>query len=204
MPLYHIFALTANCLVFIKFGASNLLITNPRDMPGFVKELKNIRFTAITGVNTLFNGLLNTPGFEQVDFSHLHLTLGGGMAVQRAVADKWKQVTGTTLAEAYGLTETSPAVCINPLDLRAYNGAIGMPVSSTQVCVKGDDGQTLAMGEIGELCVKGPQVMKGYWQRPEETAKVMDAEGWLHTGDMAKMDEQGYFYICLLYTSRCV
>jgi len=195
LPLYHIFALTANCLVFIKFGASNLLITNPRDMPGFVKELKSTRFTAITGVNTLFNGLLNTPGFEQVDFSHLHLTLGGGMAVQRAVADKWKQVTGTTLAEAYGLTETSPAVCINPLDLRAYNGSIGMPVPSTLVCIKGEDGQILPMGEIGELCVKGPQVMKGYWQRPEETAKVMDDDGWLHTGDMAKMDEQGYFYI---------
>ena len=195
LPLYHIFALTANCLVFMKFGARNLLITNPRDMPGFVKELKSTRFTAITGVNTLFNGLLNTPGFDGVDFSHLHLTLGGGMAVQRAVAEKWKQATGVTLAEAYGLTETSPAVCINPLDLREYNGSIGMPVPSTHVCIKGEDGATLAMGEIGELCVKGPQVMKGYWQRPEETAKVIDADGWLHTGDMAKMDEQGYFYI---------
>src|SRR5690606_28002186 len=128
LPLYHIFALTANCLVFMKFGAHNHLITNPRDMPGFVKELKGSRFTAITGVNTLFNGLLNTPGFDQVDFSRLHLTLGGGMAVQRAVADKWKQITGVTLAEAYGLTETSPAVCINPLDLRDYNGSIGLPV----------------------------------------------------------------------------
>ena len=195
LPLYHIFALTANCLVFMKFGASNLLITNPRDMPGFVKELKGSGFTAITGVNTLFNGLLHTPGFDQVDFSRLHLTLGGGMAVQRAVADKWKQVTGVTLAEAYGLTETAPAVCINPLDLREYNGSIGLPVPSTDVCIKGEDGSILPMGEIGELCVKGPQVMKGYWQRPEETAKVMDAEGWLHTGDMAKMDEHGYFYI---------
>ncbi|ODU52176.1 MAG: long-chain-fatty-acid--CoA ligase [Lysobacteraceae bacterium SCN 69-48] len=195
LPLYHIFALTANCLVFMKFGASNLLITNPRDMPGFVKELKGSGFTAITGVNTLFNGLLHTPGFDQVDFSRLHLTLGGGMAVQRAVADKWNQVTGVTLAEAYGLTETAPAVCINPLDLREYNGSIGLPVPSTDVCIKGEDGSILPMGEIGELCVKGPQVMKGYWQRPEETAKVMDAEGWLHTGDMAKMDEHGYFYI---------
>ena len=195
LPLYHIFALTSNCLVFMKFGAANLLITNPRDMPGFVKEIKSVRFTAITGVNTLFNGLLNTPGFDQVDFSRLHLTLGGGMAVQRAVADKWKQVTGVTLAEAYGLTETSPAVCINPLDLRAYNGSIGLPVPSTQVCIKDDDGNLLPMGEVGELCVKGPQVMKGYWQRPEETDKVMDAEGWLKTGDMARMDEQGYFYI---------
>ena len=195
LPLYHIFALTANCLVFMKFGAANLLITNPRDMPGFVKELKSVPFTAITGVNTLFNGLLNTPGFDQVDFSKLHLTLGGGMAVQRAVADKWKQVTGVTLAEAYGLTETSPAVCINPLDLAAYNGSIGLPISSTTVCIKDDDGNLLPTGEIGELCVKGPQVMKGYWQRPEETDKVIDADGWLHTGDVARMDEQGYFYI---------
>ena len=195
LPLYHIFALTANCLVFMKFGAANLLITNPRDMPGFVKELNSVPFTAITGVNTLFNGLLNTPGFDQVDFSKLHLTLGGGMAVQRAVADKWKQVTGVTLAEAYGLTETSPAVCINPLDLAAYNGSIGLPISSTIVCIKDDDGNLLPTGEIGELCVKGPQVMKGYWQRPDETDKVIDADGWLHTGDVARMDEQGYFYI---------
>ncbi len=195
LPLYHIFALTANCLVFMKFGAQNLLITNPRDMPGFVKELKGSNFTAITGVNTLFNGLLNTPGFNEVDFSRLHLTLGGGMAVQRAVAEKWKKVTGVTLAEAYGLTETSPAVCINPLDLGAFNGSIGLPVPSTDVCIKGEDGAMLPTGEIGELCVQGPQVMKGYWQRPDETAKVIDADGWLHTGDMAKMDEQGYFYI---------
>ena len=195
LPLYHIFALTANCLVFMKFGAHNHLITNPRDMPGFVKELKSVPFTAITGVNTLFNGLLNTPGFDQVDFSRLHLTLGGGMAVQRAVADKWKQVTGCTLAEAYGLTETSPAVCINPLDLREYNGSIGLPVPSTEVCIKDDDGHLVASGEVGELCVRGPQVMRGYWQRPEETAKVIDADGWLHTGDMARADAQGYFYI---------
>ncbi|HTL13539.1 MAG TPA: AMP-binding protein [Thermomonas sp.] len=195
LPLYHIFALTANCLVFMKFGAHNHLITNPRDMAGFVKELKAIPFTAITGVNTLFNGLLHTPGFDQIDFSRLHLTLGGGMAVQRAVADKWKQVTGCTLAEAYGLTETSPAVCINPLDLREYNGSIGLPVPSTDVCIKDEEGRVLPAGEVGELCVKGPQVMKGYWQRPEETAKVMDANGWLHTGDMARMDGNGYFYI---------
>ena len=195
LPLYHIFALTANCLVFMKFGASNLLITNPRDMPGFVKELKSYPFTAITGVNTLFNGLLNTPGFSDIDFSKLHLTLGGGMAVQRAVADNWKKVTGVTLAEAYGLTETSPAVCINPLDIAEYNGSIGLPVPSTDVCIKDEEGRELPVGEIGELCVKGPQVMKGYWQRPEETAKVIDDEGWLHTGDMARMDEQGYCFI---------
>ena len=195
LPLYHIFALTANCLVFMKLGGLNHLITNPRDMPGFVKELKATRFTAITGVNTLFNGLLNTPGFDEVDFSNLKMTLGGGMAVQRAVAEKWKKVTGVTLVEAYGLTETSPAACINPMNLHDYNGAIGLPVPSTDACLKDDDGNIVPLGEVGELCIKGPQVMKGYWQRPEETAKVMDAEGWLHTGDMAKMDEQGFFYI---------
>ncbi|MGV8944312.1 AMP-binding protein [Thermomonas sp.] len=195
LPLYHIFALTANCLVFIKFGARNYLITNPRDMPGFVKEIKSLQFTAITGVNTLFNGLLHTPGFDQVDFSKLHLTLGGGMAVQRAVADKWKQATGCTLAEAYGLTETSPAVCINPPELGAFNGSIGLPVPSTDVCIKDDNGNLLPTGEIGELCVKGPQVMRGYWQRAEDTAQSIDAGGWLHTGDIARMDEQGYFYI---------
>jgi long-chain acyl-CoA synthetase len=196
LPLYHIFALTANCLVFMKLGGINHLISNPRDMPAFVKELQKTRFTAITGVNTLFNGLLNTPGFDQVDFSHLKMTLGGGMAVQRAVADKWKKVTGVTLVEAYGLTETSPAACINPMDLKEYNGAIGLPVPSTDVCLKDDNGNTLAApGEIGELCIKGPQVMKGYWQRPEETANSIDADGWLHTGDMAKMDENGFFYI---------
>jgi long-chain acyl-CoA synthetase len=195
LPLYHIFALTANGLVFMKFGGLNYLITNPRDMPGFVKELKSVPFTAITGVNTLFNGLLNTPGFEQIDFSRLHLTLGGGMAVQRAVAERWKQATGCTLIEAYGLTETSPAACMNPLDLPEYNGTIGLPIPSTDACLKDDNGSMLPIGEVGELCIKGPQVMKGYWQRPEETANVIDADGWLHTGDMAKMDERGYFTI---------
>ena len=195
LPLYHIFSLTANGLVFTKFGGLNHLVTNPRDMKGFVKELKGTKFTAITGVNTLFNGLLNTPGFEDVDFSSLRMTLGGGMAVQRAVAERWKKVTGCTLVEAYGLTETSPAACINPMNLPAYNGSIGLPIPSTDACVKDDDGRQLPMGEIGELCIKGPQVMKGYWNRPEETAAVIDAEGWLHTGDMARMDENGYFFI---------
>ncbi len=195
LPLYHIFALTANGLVFMKFGAKNILITNPRDMPGFVKELKREPFTAITGVNTLFNGLLNTPGFDEVDFSALHTTLGGGMAVQRSVAERWKKVTGVTLVEAYGLTETSPAACINPMNLAEYNGAIGLPVPSTDCCIKDEDGNILPVGEVGELCVRGPQVMKGYWNRPEETAAAIDSEGWLHTGDMAKMDEKGFFYI---------
>ena len=195
LPLYHIFALTANGLVFMKLGGLNYLITNPRDMKGFVKELKGTRFTAITGVNTLFNGLLNTPGFDEVDFSALKVTLGGGMAVQRAVAERWKKVTGTTLVEAYGLTETSPAACINPLDLAEYNGAIGLPIPSTDACVKDDDGNMVATGEVGELCIRGPQVMKGYWHRPDETAATIDADGWLHTGDMARMDEKGFFYI---------
>jgi len=195
LPLYHIFALTANGLVFMKFGGLNHMITNPRDMPGFVKELKKVRFTAITGVNTLFNGLLNTPGFDEVDFSKLHLTLGGGMAVQRAVAERWKKTTGSTLIEAYGLTETSPAACINPMDLAEYSGAIGLPIPSTDACIKDEDGRTLPMGDIGELCIKGPQVMKGYWRRPQETAEAIDGDGWLHTGDMARMDEKGFFYI---------
>ncbi len=197
LPLYHIFALTANGLVFMELGARNILITNPRDMPGFVKELKKHKFTAFTGVNTLFNGLLNTPGFDQIDFSSLHLSLGGGMAVQRSVAERWKAVTGCTLAEAYGLTETSPAACINPLDLVEYNGSIGLPIPSTDVCIKDDDGNVLQMDgqAVGELCVKGPQVMAGYWQRPDETAKVMDGDGWLHTGDMARIEPSGYVYI---------
>ncbi len=195
LPLYHIFALTSNCLVFMKFGGLNYLITNPRDMKGFVKDLAKSRFTAITGVNTLFNGLLNTPGFAELDFSTVHLALGGGMAVQRAVAERWKAVTGVTLVEAYGLTETSPACCMNPLDLADFNGAIGVPISSTDCCLKDEEGQIVVRGEVGELCVKGPQVMAGYWQRPEETAKVIDEDGWLHTGDMAKMDEAGFFYI---------
>jgi long-chain acyl-CoA synthetase len=195
LPLYHIFALTANCLVFMKFGGLNHLITNPRDMPGFVKTLSGIRFTAITGVNTLFNGLLNTPGFDKLDFSRLHLTLGGGMAVQRAVAERWQKATGCPLLEAYGLTETSPAACINPMDLTAYNGSIGLPIPSTECEVWDDAGNPVATGEVGELCIRGPQVMKGYWNRPEETARVLTDEGWLHTGDMARMDEAGYFYI---------
>jgi len=195
LPLYHIFALTANCLVFIKFGGRNLLITNPRDMSGFVKALGKEPFTAITGVNTLFNGLLNTPGFDQLDFSTLRLTLGGGMAVQRSVAEKWKEVTGVPLIEAYGLTETSPAACINPMDLEDYNGAIGLPISSTECKVVDTEGQEVATGEPGELCIRGPQVMKGYWKRPEETAQVLDDDGWLKTGDMAARDDNGFFYI---------
>ncbi|MGN6227367.1 MAG: AMP-binding protein [Dyella sp.] len=195
LPLYHIFSLTANCFVFTRLGGLSWLITNPRDMPGFVKELAKSNFTAMTGVNTLFNGLLNTPGFAELDFSRLHLSLGGGMAVQRAVADRWKKVTGCTLAEAYGLTETAPAVCINPLDLKEYNGSIGLPIPSTDVAIWSEENQLLPLGEVGELMVRGPQVMQGYWQRPDETAKVLTADGWLHTGDIARMDPNGYVYI---------
>ena len=195
IPLYHIFALTANCLVFMKIGGLSVLITNPRDMPGFVKELSRVPFSVITGVNTLFNGLLNTPGFDQLDFSHLRLTLGGGMAVQRAVAEKWKKVTKCTLVEAYGLTETSPSACVNPLDLPEYNGSIGLPISSTEVHILDDDSKVLDIGEVGELCIRGPQVMLGYWQRPEETDKVLDATRLLRTGDIARMDAKGYCYI---------
>ena len=195
LPLYHIFSLTANCLTFMKLGALNYLITNPRDMPGFVKELQGLRFTALTGVNTLFNALMNTPGFEKIDFSPLKLSLGGGMAVQQPVAERWQKLTGTPLLEAYGLTETSPAVCINPLSLRNFNGSIGLPVPSTEVSVQDDEGNILPQGEAGELCVRGPQVMKGYWQKPEETARVLSSDGWLKTGDVAQMDEQGFFRI---------
>lgn len=195
LPLYHIFALTANCLTFIYLGGSNILITDPRDMPGFVKELGRHPFTAITGVNTLFNGLLNTEGFADLDFSTVKMTLGGGMAVQKAVADRWKQVTGVTLLEAYGLTETSPAACINPVSLEDFNGCIGLPISSTEAAILGDHGDFLPAGETGELCIRGPQVMKGYWQRPEATEEVLRADGWLQTGDIAVMTEDGYFKI---------
>ena len=194
LPLYHIFSLTANCLVFMKLGGENILITNPRDFPAFVKELSRHEFTAITGVNTLFNALLNTPGFDQLDFSHLRLTLGGGMAVQRAVAERWQKVTGKALVEAYGLTETSPAACMNPLTGQ-YNGAIGLPISSTEVTIRDDDGNEVPLGEIGELCIKGPQVMAGYWNRPEATAETMTDDGALRTGDMGYMNAEGFVFI---------
>ena len=195
LPLYHIFSLTANCLVFMTLGAENVLITNPRDIPGFVKEMRRHRFTAFTGVNTLFNALLNNPAFAKLDFSSLRLTLGGGMAVQKAVAERWKQVTGVPLIEAYGLTETSPAATINPLDLPAYNGAIGLPIPSTDVVLRDDAGHGVAIGQPGEICIRGPQVMAGYWQHPDETAKVLDADGWLATGDVGVMDDRGFVRI---------
>ena len=195
LPLYHIFALTANCFAFVKIGGLNYLITNPRDMPGFVRELSNVRFTGITGVNTLFNGLLNTQGFAEVDFSALKMSIGGGTAVQASVAARWHEVTGTVLVEAYGLTETSPTVCINPFDIEAFNGSIGLPISSTECCIRNENGETLAVGELGELCVRGPQVMKGYWGRPDETRACVESDGWFHTGDIARFDEQGFVYL---------
>ena len=195
LPLYHIFSLLANCMFFMKVGGLNHLITNPRDMKAFAKELKHSQFSVITGVNTLFNGLLNTPEFSDVDFSKLKLTLGGGMAVQKSVAEKWKQVTGCTLLEAYGLTETSPAACINPISLKSYNGKIGLPIPSTEVSIQDDYNQQVPTGDVGEICIRGPQVTQGYYNRPEETEKVFDDDNWFHTGDIGFMDEQGYFEI---------
>ncbi len=195
LPLYHIFSLTANCLLFMRLGAHNILIANPRDFAGFVKELSKYRFTFFSGVNTLFNALLNTPGFDQVDFSALKVSLGGGMAVQRAVAERWKQVTGNTLTQAWGLTETSPAACINRFDAPEFNGSIGLPISSTVITIRDDDGNVLPVRASGEICVEGPQVMRGYWNRPDETEKVMLAGHVLRTGDIGYMDQDGYVFI---------
>jgi long-chain acyl-CoA synthetase len=195
LPLYHIFSLTSNCLIFMTLGAENVLITNPRDIPGLVKEMGKHSFTAFTGVNTLFNALLNNADFQKLDFSTLQMTLGGGMAVQKAVADRWEKVTGKPLIEAYGLTETSPGATINPLDLPEYNGAIGLPIPSTDLVLRDDDGKEVALGERGEICIKGPQVMLGYWKRPEETAKMIDRDGWLATGDIGVIDERGFVRI---------
>jgi long-chain acyl-CoA synthetase len=195
LPLYHIFSLTANCLTFMTLGAENVLITDPRDIPGLVKEMGKHSFTAFTGVNTLFNALLNNAEFHKLDFSTLQLTLGGGMAVQKAVAERWEKATGKPLIEAYGLTETSPAATINPLDLPEYNGAIGLPISSTDLVLRDDDGKEVALGERGEICIKGPQVMAGYWHQPEETAKIIDRDGWLATGDIGVVDERGFVRI---------
>ncbi|HGF8911494.1 TPA: long-chain-fatty-acid--CoA ligase FadD [Yersinia enterocolitica] len=194
LPLYHIFALTMNCLLFIELGGRSLLITNPRDIPGMVKELSRYPFTAMTGVNTLFNALLNNEEFTKLDFSTLRLSVGGGMPVQKAVAEKWEKLTGKHLLEGYGLTECSPLVTGNPYDLKHYSGSIGLPVPSTDVRLVDDEGNDVAMGEPGELWVRGPQVMLGYWQRPEATDEVLK-DGWLATGDIATLDEQGFLRI---------
>ena len=195
LPLYHIFSLVANCLTGMKYGALNVLITNPRDMPAFVKIIAGLKFSVITGVNTLYNGLLNTPGFESVDFSRLKLAVGGGMAMQRAVADRWREVTGVPVVEAYGLTETSPAAVANRLDQTEFTGSIGLPLPSTDISIRDDDGNEVGFDTPGELCVRGPQVMQGYWGRPDATAEVLSDDGWLRTGDMATIDEEGYLRI---------
>ena len=195
LPLYHIFALTANCFLFMRIGARNLLITNPRDLKSFVSDLAKYPFTVILGVNSLFNLLLNNEAFKTLDFSTLKITLGGGMAVQSSIAEKWKRLTGVPLIEAYGLTETSPAAVINPLNNSEYTGAIGLPISSTDVAIRNDDGIDVPLGERGELCIRGPQVMKAYYHRPEETANVMMPDGFLRTGDIVVMDEKGYIKI---------
>jgi long-chain acyl-CoA synthetase len=194
IPLYHIFALTANCLLFVHLGWKNVLIINARDFPALVREMKKQPFVFFSGVNTLFNALLHTPGFDTVDFSHLQVTLGGGMAVQESVAKRWKEVTGKILTQAWGLTETSPAATINPTT-EEFNGSIGLPIPSTEIAIKDDQGQEVPLGQTGEICVRGPQVMSGYWNRPDETAKVMLPGGWLRTGDVGHMDERGYVFL---------
>ncbi|WP_281719063.1 AMP-binding protein [Pandoraea apista] len=197
LPMYHILSLTVNCLVFMSLGGRNILIANPRDVKKVVYIIRNETFTGVTGVNTLFNGLLENADFCARDFSRLKLSLAGGMATQRAIADRWKQVTGKPIIEGYGLTECSPIVTMNPVDLAHmddyhFTGSIGLPAPSTDVRFKRDDGTWADPGEPGELCVRGPQVMRGYWQRPEDTAKAFDADGWLMTGDIGVMDERGY------------
>ena len=194
LPLYHIFSLQGNCLLVMAQGGLNVLITNPRDMPGFVKEIAKFKFNLLTGVNTMFAGLLNTPGFSDIDFTPLRVVVGGGMAVQPAVARHWHEVTGKPIVQGYGLTETSPAAVCNTID-GEFTGSIGLPIPSTEAMIAGDDGNELPVGEVGEICLKGPQVMEGYWQRPAETAEVMLPGGWLRTGDIGRMDEGGFIYI---------
>jgi len=195
LPLYHIFSLQSNCLAMMLDGGENVLITNPRDFPAFVKELKKHKFVYITGVNTLYASLLNTPGFDEIDFSQLRFTVGGGMAIQKAVSKDWEKITGQPILQAYGLTETSPAAVVNPINITEFSGSIGLPISSTEISIRDDNGGNLNIGELGEICIRGPQVMVGYWEQPDETAKVMLPDNWFKTGDIGRMDEQGYIYI---------
>ncbi|MBM3350765.1 MAG: AMP-binding protein [Betaproteobacteria bacterium] len=202
LPLYHIFALTANLLLFIQWGGRNVLITNPRDIPDFVRTLEKTRFTAITGVNTLYNMLLNSPRFarvKQTNGNALKLAVAGGMAVQRAVAERWQQTMGVPLIEGYGLTEASPIVCANRFDITGFSGKLGLPLPSTLMTILDESGHALPYGSVGEICVKGPQVMKGYWNRPDESRHVFTADGWLRTGDLGVMDDQGY----ITFVDRC-
>lgn len=191
LPMYHVFALTL-MLTFFSIGANNVLITNPRDIPAFVKELKRTPFSAMIGVNTLFNALLNAPGIEQVDTHRAKFFIAGGMAVQRSVAERWQHMTGKPILEGYGMTETSPIVCANPVNIDTFSGSIGLPVPSTEVAIFDDEGNELPTGTAGEICIRGPQVMKGYWNRLEETAKVLTADGWLRSGDIGSMAENGF------------
>ena len=194
LPLYHIFSLEGNCLTVMAQGGENVLISNPRDFEGFAKEIARFDFNLFTGVNTMFASLMHTPSFDKIDFSPLRVCIGGGMAVQPAVAKEWKQKTGRTVLQGYGLTETSPVAICCTID-SDFNGTIGLPVPSTDVIIVGDDGNELPLGEVGEICIKGPQVMEGYWQRPKDTADVMLPGGWLKTGDVGRMDEDGFFWI---------
>ncbi|OGA72263.1 MAG: long-chain-fatty-acid--CoA ligase [Betaproteobacteria bacterium RIFCSPLOWO2_12_FULL_65_14] len=192
LPLYHIFALTANLLAFMRLGGRNVLIANPRELAALVSELKRIRFSAITGVNTLYRALLDQPGFAALDFSGLKLAIAGGMTLQREVAERWQRATGVPLIECYGLTEASPNVCVNPVDAREFSGKLGLPLPSTEVTIRDEQGAELARGEVGEICVRGPQVMRGYWNAPEETAQAFFPGAWLRTGDLGRMDAAGY------------
>ncbi len=195
LPLYHIFSLSVNALAMMAYGATNLMITNPRDIPGFIKTLRKNPFTLFVGLNTLYNALMNHPDFTKIDFSGLKISVAGGMALQRTVAEKWLQLTKSPLVEGYGLTETSPVACVNPIDGTDRAGTIGIPVPSTDIKLVDSDGNEVKFGEPGEICIRGPQVMKGYWQRPDETAKVLSEDGWLRTGDVGIMDEDGFIRI---------
>ena len=195
LPLYHVYSLTANLLCFVELGGHNLLITDPRDLRSFIAELRRTPFAFMTGVNTLYNALLHAKDFETVDFSALRVSMGGGMAVQREVATRWQAVTGVPIAQGYGLTEASPIVCGNPLDRKEFDGSVGLPFPSTEVGIFDEQGGELGTNEVGEICVRGPQVMAGYWQRPDETARVLFGDGWLRTGDVGRMDAAGYVFI---------
>lgn len=194
LPLYHIFSLQGNCLTVMAQGGENILITNPRDFEGFAKEMAKTKFNLFTGVNTMFAALMDTPSFSLIDFSHLRVCIGGGMAIQPAIAKEWKEKTDNWILQGYGLTETSPAAVVCRFDSE-FTGTIGLPLPSTEIMIAGDDGNPLAVGEIGEICLRGPQVMEGYWQRPAETAETMLPDGWLKTGDLGRMDEDGYTFI---------
>ena len=195
LPLYHIFSLTANCLLYMLVGGYGVLIPNPRDFPSFVKELIRHPPTTLNGVNTLFNALMNAPDFDKIDFSHLVATVGGGMAVQASVAERWYKHTGCPLTQGWGLTETSPVAAVELLNKTEFSGAIGLPLPSTEISIRGDDGAELGLEASGEICVRGPQVMRGYWRRDDETAKVMLPDGWLRTGDIGRMDGRGYVFL---------